>query len=53
MQKCFFCFFNAKQFLRSVFWFALQDLSQPKTEATPPDGVLAVPLLRHQVLTCL
>ncbi|KAM1033287.1 hypothetical protein TB2_036290 [Malus domestica] len=27
---------------------ALQDLSQPKSEAIPPDGLLAVPLLRHQ-----
>ncbi|KAL2341934.1 hypothetical protein Fmac_009874 [Flemingia macrophylla] len=27
---------------------ALQDLSQPKTEVSPPDGLLAVPLLRHQ-----
>ncbi|XP_050368608.1 helicase-like transcription factor CHR28 [Argentina anserina] len=27
---------------------ALQDLSQPKSEALPPDGVLTVPLLRHQ-----
>ncbi|XP_048323285.1 helicase-like transcription factor CHR28 isoform X2 [Ziziphus jujuba] len=27
---------------------ALQDLSQPKSEASPPDGVLTVPLLRHQ-----
>jgi hypothetical protein len=26
-----------------------QDISQPKSEANPPDGVLAVPLLRHQV----
>ncbi|PON71009.1 Cdk-activating kinase assembly factor [Parasponia andersonii] len=26
----------------------LQDLSQPKSETSPPDGVLAVPLLRHQ-----
>ncbi|EXC53897.1 SMARCA3-like protein 2 [Morus notabilis] len=26
----------------------LQDLSQPKSETNPPDGVLAVPLLRHQ-----
>ncbi|KAL2244800.1 UNVERIFIED_CONTAM: Helicase-like transcription factor CHR28 [Sesamum indicum] len=26
----------------------IQDLSQPKSEATPPDGVLAVPLLKHQ-----
>ncbi|XP_057513282.1 helicase-like transcription factor CHR28 isoform X1 [Actinidia eriantha] len=33
---------------RVIFRVALQDLSQPKTEATPPDGVLAVPLLRHQ-----
>ncbi|TKY71656.1 ATP-dependent helicase [Spatholobus suberectus] len=27
---------------------ALQDLSQPKSEVSPPDGLLAVPLLRHQ-----
>lgn len=27
---------------------ALQDLSQPKSEITPPDGALAVSLLRHQ-----
>ncbi|XP_004485743.1 helicase-like transcription factor CHR28 isoform X2 [Cicer arietinum] len=27
---------------------ALQDLSQPKAEVSPPDGLLAVPLLRHQ-----
>ncbi|KAL2980382.1 hypothetical protein AAZX31_13G226400 [Glycine max] len=27
---------------------ALQDLSQPKSEISPPDGLLAVPLLRHQ-----
>lgn len=33
---------------RLVLRVALQDLSQPKTEASPPDGVLAVPLLRHQ-----
>jgi hypothetical protein len=26
-----------------------QDISQPKSEANLPDGVLAVPLLRHQV----
>ncbi|KAL6992618.1 hypothetical protein U1Q18_010730 [Sarracenia purpurea var. burkii] len=31
-----------------LFRVVLQDLSQPKTEASPPDGVLAVPLLRHQ-----
>uniref|UniRef100_A0A7N0TJC4 Helicase-like transcription factor CHR28 n=1 Tax=Kalanchoe fedtschenkoi TaxID=63787 RepID=A0A7N0TJC4_KALFE len=33
---------------RLIFRVALQDLSQPKTEADPPEGVLAVPLLRHQ-----
>ncbi|KAL4368957.1 hypothetical protein GQ457_05G029520 [Hibiscus cannabinus] len=31
-----------------IFREALQGLSQPKSEASPPDGVLAVPLLRHQ-----
>lgn len=33
---------------RLTFQLALQDLSQPKSETNPPDGVLAVPLLRHQ-----
>ncbi|KAG6638596.1 hypothetical protein I3843_10G045400 [Carya illinoinensis] len=33
---------------RLVLQVALQDLSQPKSEASPPDGDLAVPLLRHQ-----
>ncbi|KVI00959.1 hypothetical protein Ccrd_020771 [Cynara cardunculus var. scolymus] len=33
---------------RLIYRAALQDLSQPKSEATPPDGALAVPLLRHQ-----
>ncbi|KAJ8432485.1 hypothetical protein Cgig2_012703 [Carnegiea gigantea] len=33
---------------RLIFQALVQDLSQPKSEATPPDGVLAVPLLRHQ-----
>ncbi|KAJ6769780.1 TRANSCRIPTION TERMINATION FACTOR 2-RELATED [Salix purpurea] len=33
---------------RHVLQVALQDLAQPKSEAVPPDGVLAVPLLRHQ-----
>lgn len=33
---------------RLIFQVALQDLSQPKSEASLPDGVLAVPLLRHQ-----
>ncbi|KAL7088914.1 hypothetical protein ACP275_13G157400 [Erythranthe tilingii] len=31
-----------------IFRVAVQDLSQPKSEATPPDGLLAVPLLKHQ-----
>ncbi|KAL5223240.1 hypothetical protein ABZP36_027953 [Zizania latifolia] len=34
---------------RTTLRLALQDISQPKSEASPPDGVLAVPLLRHQV----
>ncbi|KAK8642132.1 hypothetical protein V6N13_011491 [Hibiscus sabdariffa] len=33
---------------RQIFRVALQGLSQPKSEASPPDGVLTVPLLRHQ-----
>ncbi|KAK2969852.1 hypothetical protein RJ640_030161 [Escallonia rubra] len=33
---------------RLVYRVALQDLSQPRSEATPPDGLVAVPLLRHQ-----
>ncbi|KAG2592163.1 hypothetical protein PVAP13_5NG529200 [Panicum virgatum] len=33
---------------RITLRLALQDISQPKSEANPPDGVLAVPLLRHQ-----
>lgn len=31
----------------------LQDLHQPKVEATLPDGLLSVSLLRHQVHVCL
>ncbi|CAN4116623.1 unnamed protein product [Withania somnifera] len=31
-----------------IYRAALQDLSQPKSEDSPPDGLLAVPLLRHQ-----
>ncbi|XP_006300585.2 helicase-like transcription factor CHR28 isoform X1 [Capsella rubella] len=31
-----------------IFQAALQDLSQPNSEASPPDGVLTVPLMRHQ-----
>nr|GEV87147.1 helicase, C-terminal [Tanacetum cinerariifolium] len=31
-----------------VYRAALQDLSQPKSEAFAPDGALEVPLLRHQ-----
>ncbi|KAL5579357.1 hypothetical protein UlMin_011799 [Ulmus minor] len=34
---------DERRFLR-----LLQDLSQPKSESSPPDGVLTVPLLRHQ-----
>ncbi|XP_047947799.1 helicase-like transcription factor CHR28 isoform X1 [Salvia hispanica] len=33
---------------RAIFRVALQDLSQPKSEACPPDGVLSVSLLKHQ-----
>ncbi|KAI9385263.1 hypothetical protein POPTR_011G046400v4 [Populus trichocarpa] len=33
---------------RLVLRVALQDLAQPNSEAVPPDGVLAVPLMRHQ-----
>jgi SNF2 family DNA or RNA helicase len=33
---------------RHIFRVALQDLSQPKSESLPPEGLLAVPLLRHQ-----
>ncbi|XP_030967710.1 helicase-like transcription factor CHR28 isoform X2 [Quercus lobata] len=33
---------------RYILRVALQDLSQPKSEASPPDGDLAVSLLRHQ-----
>jgi hypothetical protein len=32
-----------------IFQAALQDLTQPNSEAILPDGVLTVPLLRHQV----
>ncbi|KAK4340576.1 hypothetical protein RND71_039077 [Anisodus tanguticus] len=31
-----------------IYRAALQDLSQPRSEESPPDGLLAVPLLRHQ-----
>ncbi|KAI3972339.1 hypothetical protein MKW92_014987 [Papaver armeniacum] len=33
---------------RLIFQAALQHLSQPKAEATLPDGILTVPLLKHQ-----
>ncbi|XP_077231468.1 SNF2 domain-containing protein / helicase domain-containing protein / zinc finger protein-like protein [Tasmannia lanceolata] len=33
---------------RLIFQAALQDLAQPKQEASIPDGLLSVPLLRHQ-----
>ncbi|TYG80671.1 hypothetical protein ES288_D02G235300v1 [Gossypium darwinii] len=35
---------------RMVYQAALEDLNQPKVEATFPDGLLSVPLLRHQGL---
>jgi hypothetical protein len=34
---------------RTTLELALQDISQAKSEANPPDGLLSVPLLRHQV----
>ncbi|KAF5196853.1 Helicase-like transcription factor chr28 [Thalictrum thalictroides] len=33
---------------RLIYQAALQNLSQPKVEASLPDGLLAVPLMRHQ-----
>ncbi|KAL4278546.1 hypothetical protein GQ457_03G005150 [Hibiscus cannabinus] len=33
---------------RMIYQAALEDLNQPKVEATIPDGLLSVPLLRHQ-----
>ncbi|KAK6282168.1 hypothetical protein POUND7_015993 [Theobroma cacao] len=33
---------------RMIYQAALEDLNQPKVEATLPDGLLSVPLLRHQ-----
>ncbi|CAM0883343.1 unnamed protein product [Alopecurus aequalis] len=33
---------------RTTLRLALQDISQSKSEANPPDGLLSVPLLRHQ-----
>ncbi|CAN0852864.1 Helicase-like transcription factor CHR28 [Linum grandiflorum] len=33
---------------RVLFRAALQDLNQPKAEANPPDGLMAIPLMRHQ-----
>ncbi|KAJ3695630.1 hypothetical protein LUZ60_001007 [Juncus effusus] len=33
---------------RSTLRLALQDMSQPKSEAVPPEGSLSVSLLRHQ-----
>ncbi|PWA89877.1 hypothetical protein CTI12_AA106850 [Artemisia annua] len=33
---------------QSVYRAALQDLAQPTSEATLPDGALAVPLMKHQ-----
>ncbi|KAE8696603.1 SNF2 domain-containing protein [Hibiscus syriacus] len=33
---------------RMIYQAALEDLSQPKAEASIPDGLLSVPLFRHQ-----
>ncbi|KAL4347297.1 hypothetical protein GQ457_17G004550 [Hibiscus cannabinus] len=33
---------------RVIFQAALEDLSQPKAEASLPDGLLSIPLFRHQ-----
>lgn len=44
-----FVVFNVNRLECNLYYVELQDLSQPKCEASPPDGVLAVPLLRHQV----
>ncbi|KAB1212461.1 putative SWI/SNF-related matrix-associated actin-dependent regulator of chromatin subfamily A member 3-like 2 [Morella rubra] len=33
---------------RLIYQAALEDLNQPKVEATLPEGLLSVPLLRHQ-----
>lgn len=33
---------------RLIFRAAVQDIYQPNSEANPPDGLLAVPLLKHQ-----
>ncbi|KAK8561433.1 hypothetical protein V6N12_048504 [Hibiscus sabdariffa] len=33
---------------RMIYQAALEDLSQPKAEASLPDGLLSVPLFRHQ-----
>jgi len=46
----FFLVLSFFRFFRALDKFGdWQDISQPKSEANPPDGVLAVPLLRHQV----
>lgn len=31
------------------FLHIMQDLSQPSSEALPPDGLLSVSLMKHQV----
>ena len=45
-NKCYLSFFFFSTFDIFGDW---QDISQPNFEANPPDGVLAVPLLRYQV----
>lgn len=50
--KSFIHLINASilvNFLKVLITLFLQDLNQPKLEANLPDGLLSVPLLRHQV----
>ena len=44
LHPVFICFFSTLNILD-----VCQDISQAKSEANPPDGLLSVPLLRHQV----
>jgi hypothetical protein len=44
LHPVFMCFFSMLNILD-----VCQDISQPRSEANPPDGYLSVPLLRHQV----
>ena len=50
-NMCAICLYLSHNMLYGVLLIVLrQDLSQPKSEAVPPEGTLAVTLLRHQVL---